>query len=1015
MAVSFNKPVVCPVLIDRASELATLHALIAQAKSGKGQVVLLPGEAGVGKSRLVTETKAYAAAQDYLLLQGNCFQTDVSYPYAPLLDLLRSSAARQLAEALASDLAPFARELHQLLPDIAPLPPDLAPVSSPDPEQEKRLLFTALAQFFINQSVKRPVLLIIEDIHWSDDLSLEFLHYLARRCPAQPLLLLLTYRSDEVRPSFKHSLAQLDRERLAQEIPLAPLTRSGVDAMVRAIFALPRSARLELPDPIYALTEGNPFFVEEILKSLLMAGDIFFENGRWDRKSLSELHIPRSVQDAVQQRTDRLSEPARHVLTLAAVAGRRFDFDLLQQMTHDGEDQLLQSIKELIAAQLVVEESEERFAVRHTLTRQAVYADLLVRERKALHRSIAETMERLYDPGRLQGPSLPHLHDAHLADLAYHFYEAGAWEKALEYGQRAGEQALALYAPRAATEQFTRAMDAAQRGLVPPTASLYRLRGRAYETLGDFEQARLDYETTLQMAKSAGDRRAEWQALSDTGFLWTGRDYAQAGTYFQQALALARHMDDSLTLAHSLNRVGNWHVNVEQPREALRYHQEALALFQQEHDQHGLAETYDLLAMTATLGGDLLQASAYYRQAIALFRELDDRQGLASSLATLMILGEGGGYETDTMVPATISFAESLHFGELALQTAREIGQRSAEAYALFALAQYLGHRGEYARAVELAQASLALSEQIEHRQWLTAAHWQVGVLYFDLLALPEAQHHLEQALALAQEIGSWNWIRIASGFLASAHLLQQDQISTESILSAALEADAPMQTMGQRIVWVARADLALACGDPGQALDITDRLIASAANLSGERVIPRLWNLRGEALAALHRSEEAEKMLRAAQEAAHTQGLRPWLWRICVALGRLYQSRAQQEEAEQAFSTARACIEDLAANVPEEQLQEHFLSQATALLPQKRQLTPGRAARQAYGGLTAREREVAALIAQGQVNREIAEALVVSERTVESHVANIMFKLGVHSRRQIRAWAVEKGLISYH
>src|SRR5260370_1889907 len=147
--------------------------------------------------------------------------------------------------------------------------------------------------------------------------------------------------------------------------------------------------------------------------------------------------------------------------------------------------------------------------------------------------------------------------------------------------------------------------------------------------------------------------------------------------------------------------------------------------------------------MTATLGGDLLQGTAYYQQAIVLFQELDDRQGLASSLATLMVLGEGGGYETDTMVPAPTSFAESLHFGELALQTARDIGQRSAEAYALFALAQYLGPHGEYSRAFELVQVGLALSEQIEHHQWTTFRPCQSAVLYFDLLPLPQPHRHL--------------------------------------------------------------------------------------------------------------------------------------------------------------------------------------------------------------------------------------------------------------------------------
>jgi len=158
-------------------------------------------------------------------------------------------------------------DLLLLLPDLISPPSDRSAHSSLDPEQEKRRLFATFAHFFLSQLAKQPGLLVVEDVHWSDDTSLEFFHYLARYCAARPLLLLFTYRSDEVRPSLEHFLVQLDRERLARELTLAPLVRSDVDAMLRAIFSLPPSTPLELPDPIYALTEGNPFFVEEILTS----------------------------------------------------------------------------------------------------------------------------------------------------------------------------------------------------------------------------------------------------------------------------------------------------------------------------------------------------------------------------------------------------------------------------------------------------------------------------------------------------------------------------------------------------------------------------------------------------------------------------------------------------------------------------------------------------------------------------------------------------------------------------
>ena len=196
-------------------------------------------------------------------------------------------------------------------------------------------------------------------------------------------------------------------------------------------------------------------------------------------------------------------------------------------------------------------------------------------------------------------------------------------------------------------------------------------------------------------------------------------------------------------------------------------------------------------------------------------------------------------------------------------------------------------------------------------------------------------------------------------------------------------------------------------------ALDITDRLIASAANLSDERVIPHLWKLRGEALMALHELAEAETTLRAAQEAALTQGLRPLLWRIWVVLGRLYQAQGDQEEARQTFASARTTIEELAAPILDEKLRETFLSSASLALPRPRPLTPRRAIKQAFSGLTVREREVALLIANGRSNREIAERLVVGNRTVEVHVSNILSKLGFTSRAQIAVWAYEKGLVN--
>lgn len=232
MTVAFNRPIVCPIFIGRTYDLSALHVLVEGVKdveSGQVHAALVSGEAGIGKSRLVTEVKSYAAHQGFLLLQGNCFQTDNSFPYAPLRDLLRTYLTNSTEDN--SNLEPYIRDMSKLLPDLPLLLPHLV-VLPPrevitDPEQEKRRIFTTLTHFFTQQAARQPVICVIEDLHWCDDATLEFLFSLIRRCSQKPLFFLFTYRNDEVQPALRHFLTQLNRERLSQEFPLLHLSRAA--------------------------------------------------------------------------------------------------------------------------------------------------------------------------------------------------------------------------------------------------------------------------------------------------------------------------------------------------------------------------------------------------------------------------------------------------------------------------------------------------------------------------------------------------------------------------------------------------------------------------------------------------------------------------------------------------------------------------------------------------------------------------------------------------------------------
>jgi DNA-binding CsgD family transcriptional regulator len=1002
-----ERPSVSPPLIGRDSAVAILRRLVDESRA-EGRAVLIAGDAGIGKSRLVAAITPYAAEHGFLILDGACFPQDRAEPYAPLADALRTRFAGQSPEAIAAACGPFLRDLQSLLPDVMPIAAEAAP---PGPDHDRRRMFAALAHALLDDAGSRPVLLVVEDLHWCDATSLDFLFYLSRRAQHRPFLLLATYRGDETTPHLRAWLAQIGRERLAEEIALGPLAPNDVAAVIETFLGSHPAVPASILDRVTALAEGNPFYLEELLASLdaegaSAGGDPADAGARWDHR------LPRSLHAAVQQRVDRLSAAARHLLQLAAVAGRRFDVGLLLHLSGLDEPALLSLLDELVAKGLVTEESGERFTFRHALTRQAVYSEMLARTRALLHRRAGEAAERVY-AGTLE---------QHAGDLADHFALAEDWEKAAAYARQAGERALRLYSSRAAIDQFTRALDANRRlsgaeqtGAAGTArhalmaAAIHRGRGRAYDLLGDFEHARADYDTAVDRARVAGDGRGECLALLATGLLWTSRDYARSGGYFRRALDLARRLDDPCLLVESLNRLGNWHANTSEPWQAPPLHREALTIARDLDDRRHLAATLDLLGVAAYLSLDFAGSMEHFAQAAALFREMDDRPALISCLTMLAV--RGGSYEMPVLAADAADAAAGLRAGEEALALAQAIEAPAAEAFAASQLAGVLGPRGDYGRAFALMERGLSIAERIGHRQWMTAVHDVLGALYLDLLAPEQALPHIERARSLAGEVASVYWEQKTAGLLALAYLEMHESDRAAAVLDAVTGDDGPARSIGQWYTTYARARLALARRDPTLALRLCDRLDPrpSGDRRSSETVLS--VRLRAEALAALGRSEEAAVILQRARGAMHRQGARAQLWRIHATLGQIFRTQGCAEEARREFAAARAIVEEIAAAVAEPALRETFLRNATAQLPRAYRLSPLSVTAARYGGLSARERDVATLIARGKSNGEIADALVLSKRTVETHIANIFTKLGVDSRREVVAWATRNGL----
>jgi DNA-binding CsgD family transcriptional regulator len=992
MALPLDNPILCPILVGREPQLQALQHLVEQAREGSGSCVLLSGEAGVGKSRLLGELKTRADNRGLTTVQGNAFEQDQALPYGPVRDLFSKLLADTRAESILRRLAEGAPELTAALPELADRFGN-APRSGPE-DGDKRKIHQAILDGVTGIATAGPLLLVIEDLHWSDDESLEVLLLLARRTPRLPLVLVLSYRSDEQQQSLRHFLAALDRERLSVEMRLSRLGVTEVDTMLQAIFGLSRSVRAETLNVICSLTDGNPFFIEEVLRSLVTSGQISLRPGDPELRISSDWRVPRSVQEAVQYRSGQLPENVRKVLSAAAASGRRFNFDLLQSITGEQESELLQALKRLIDVQLLVEEAPDLYAFRHALTRHAVYSQLLARERRGLHLKIVSTIERADEASV----------EAQLSDLAYHSFEAGEWARAAEYSQRAAQAAQRVYASQAALEQFSRAIRAFAELGIPAPIDVYRGRAGAYETLGEFDSARADQQQALDLARTSGDRRAEWQALLDLGALWAEGDYARTGEHLQQALQIVRELDDPHARASSLNRLGNWHVNNEEPIEGRRYHQEALAIFRDAGDARGTAETLDCLGLAGLLGNETVEGGPYYEEAVQLYESLGDRMGVSSTLATKAncCMTE----LSDTAVAGS-TLATSLKDANRSLEIAREIGWRAGESFALTERAAPLAGSGLYVESLADLAAGLRIAEEIGHQQWMVCAHVVFGAVYRELLALPQAQIHLERGLHLARELKSMHWINTATGLLASTYVRQGRITRAEETLTAPPGPETLVQTRAQRLIQVARAELALARNRPSAALEIADRLVEIAKSSTVFR--PQM--LRARALTLLKQPSEAEMALRSARQAATEGGAAYALWESDLAFGRFLETEGRRNEAQPFFSAGRATVERLARQMPED-LVETFTRSALVGVPLAQAQAARSLAREALGGLTPRERDVTVRLVQGETNREIAAALVLSERTVESHIANILAKRGLASRREIARWAIDSGLV---
>jgi tetratricopeptide (TPR) repeat protein/ABC-type branched-subunit amino acid transport system ATPase component len=551
-------------IVGRETEFQEARSLWQKTTTGQGQVLLISGEPGIGKTRLMREIVTHAEVSGGTALLGECY-AESNAPYSAFSQIVRRGLSSRAANEIAFPDAVLA-DLLKLTPDLRLQYSNLESNPQLDPESEQQRLFEHMVAFCKTLAEKSPLLLVVDDVHWADSGTLAMLHHLIRRIGKQYVMILVTYREVELRESrpFNDMLLELNRQRQGTRLKLDRLDREANHEMLQSIFAMEVSS--EFSDSIYRETDGNPFFIEEVCRALVESGALYYEDGEWHRPSMEELEIPQGIQIAVESRLSKLPKEHLEALRMAAILGREFEFDVLLEALDMDEDALIEALEAAEEAQMIQEADgtgDVAFVFVHALVPNAIVESVRTLRRRRLHKQAAKAIEEL----------TPQNYEA----LAYHYGEAGDEGKTIKFHIMAGDRAAAAYANQDAEEHFLAALD-----LVvgeQEEADLLTKTGISQDNQGKFNSAIETWGQAIRLYQVLGDidKAAELYARSGRALLSNG-DTKAGLKNCHQGLSFTEGAPDGPGLARLLAETGRaCHFNG-LPEESRRYSQEALLM-----------------------------------------------------------------------------------------------------------------------------------------------------------------------------------------------------------------------------------------------------------------------------------------------------------------------------------------------------------------------------------------------------------------------------------------------------
>jgi class 3 adenylate cyclase/tetratricopeptide (TPR) repeat protein len=819
-------------LVGRERELGLLHDRLARAREGRGQVVALVGEPGIGKSRILYEFRRSLEGERVTWLEGHCLAYAQSSPYLALLEILKASflieegdnslqAGAKLREGVRA-IDPDLGAIVPFLGDLFGLPADTEALQRLDPKDRRQKTFDAVRALTFAAARRRLQVIVVEDLHWIDKTSEDYLAFAVESLAAVPVLLITTHR-----PGYTGRWAD---KTFYTQIALDLLTEGESEAMVTAILGQ-REAPRDFRRIVQEKAEGNPLFVEEITASLLER-DVLVREGdgiRWAGDVTVE--VPASVQDIIRARIDRLDEPVKRIVQTAAVIGREFGFQLLARISEmTGEvHRYLDTLKHL---ELIHEKTffpELGYIFKHALTQDVAYQTLLSHRRQELHGTIGRALEELYADRVEEQAGI----------IAYHLARSDHPGRAITYAMLAGDGAVRLYA---------------------------NAEARTY-----YDQA---FELAKKMPVSVESQRAEIDAiLKLAGVAFTREHFQQDLANLEQALVLTTSLADEPRHSQVLYWIARNHYVRGQLGSAVEFAEKSLALAESLRDESLIVWPSNLLGRIGTVIGDYVKASALLQRCVEILERLGNRSELATASSILGVA-----------LAAIGEFEQAFKFSEQGLALARESQNLPAEAANLYYRAIVFEQKGEWDRVVESARAGLEIAQQLGD---LFRVYVLNVILGYGLVRLGEGQigiDTIERGIRLAEQLGTTYLLSWAVCWLSDAYLSQGN---VDGALSAASRARA-LLSPGSDAYGEGRAARcfgdALFRKDPARAAE-AEQHIESAIRLQLDKGMrpqaaisfvshARLLRARGEAEAAKKLLDRAAKLFTEMEMRWHLQAV---------------------------------------------------------------------------------------------------------------------------------------------